>query len=145
MKTWGLIAAIALAIGGAAQAQDGAQEETYIANWSEVTAAGGMAVDGVSRDEAGNLLLNVRCDISGVRQITTLPTVLNSKVAINELSASLNGNAIELRMQLRKTRFSTKDSKCTPVPLPNLGPGSYNVLFLGPDDQRQTLGQVEVQ
>jgi hypothetical protein len=111
-------------------------------SWSFVQSIGGIAV-GQPTKVAKRWLLPVRADVSGLQKITLKPTALNSGLSCNSVNASVEGQVISIAIST-SIAGSGLNSLCPSAQLGQLKPGTYAVVYRGPDGQTTQLRNVAV-
>src|SRR5262245_57704563 len=53
--------------------------------WSFIESVGGIRVTGAQRNADGSVSLDLDCDVSGLRTITTSPTMINSALGVRSV------------------------------------------------------------
>ena len=101
---------------------------------------GGLELGAESVSEGG-WSLAVRVNVSGLKEITTKPTVVNSALICESTTVSVEGSNIYLTINTGVAR----DGYTPLCPSANLGevePGSYQVFYRSPNGESQALGEV---
>jgi len=111
-------------------------------SWSFVQTIGGIAV-GQPTKVANRWLLPVRADVSGLQKITLKPTALNSGLSCYTVNASVEGQVIYIAIST-SIAGSGRNSLCPSAYLGQLKPGTYAVVYRGPDGQTTQLRNVAV-
>jgi len=111
-------------------------------SWSFVQTIGGVAVGQPSK-VANGWLLPVYADVSGLQRITLKPTALNSGLSCNTVNASVEGRVIYIAIST-SIAGSGRNSLCPSAQLGQLKPGTYAVVYRGPDGQTTQLRSIAV-
>ena len=87
--------------------------------------------------------LTVDCDVSGLRKVTTKPTMIHSGIGVRKLKQMRDGNTILLTLVTCVIGKGITTSP-TPVNLSAYPAGSYSVHYLDPDGTRHSVGQITI-
>jgi hypothetical protein len=126
-----LVAASCFSCGASAQARD----------WAFVQSAGGLAFDAPYK-ENGAWVLPVRCDVSGLKAITTKPATLNSALGCSTVGR-IEGHDIMLTV-VTHLASAAYPALCPPVNLGTPPKGHYVVFYSGSSSERVKLGEVDI-
>jgi hypothetical protein len=96
-------------------------------DWPFVSSVGGMAIGEPTKSGAG-WELPINADVSGLRQVTDKPTLLNSAL-VCDIKATIAGDTITLVLQTGLVHKG-KSSACPAAKLGSLSPGTYQVNYL---------------
>ena len=107
-------------------------------DWGFVQSVGGMAVS-----MTDPVTLEVDTNVSGLKTVTTEPTVINSALAVRRLDYHIDGNTIYLTVVTALTDDGMSTS-CGSIDLSNATPGRYTVAYLDPDGTTHHVGEVNV-
>ena len=104
-------------------------------DWKFIQSVGGMKVS--MKDTA----LVVDCDVSGTKQVTVKPTMINSALGVRELKCRRDGNTVFLTLV---TCVIGKEVTTSPKPVDFSGfpEGEYSIAYLDPDGTQHALGKV---
>lgn len=104
-------------------------------DWKFVQSVGGMRVS--QKDSS----LVVECDVSGTRQVTVKPTMVNSGLAVREIRHKRDGNTIYLTLV---TSIIEKGitSLPKPVDLSSFPAGEYSIQYLDQDGGKHAIGKI---
>ena len=121
------IALILLAVPGAVSAKS--------LEWSDVQHNGGLTI-GTPYLKAGQWYLPVDADIGK----------LNSAWVCDGFKTRQARSTLQLTLNTAVSGLFTaaKSSKCAPIALGNLKPGSYYVVYRSPSEPDQSLGQIDL-
>lgn len=119
-----------------------AQAEAPSATWDFLQSVGGIAI-GVPERVGDGWQLPVSCDLTGLRAITTDPSILNSDTVVHSLALVAEDRDLLLSVLLKTSDYATDAARCPAVALPVLEPGPYRVFY---DDgsERHLLGEIEL-
>lgn len=95
--------------------------------WSFVQAAGGLRLGKPIPRPAG-WALPVDADVSGLRTITTKPTMVNLALVCSETQVTLEGQALYITLVTRSAG-PAGESRCPPVFISNSLAGQYTVFY----------------
>ncbi len=104
-------------------------------NWAFIESVGGMKV------ELKNKKLDVVCDVSGTRQVTTKPTTLNSGIDVRELKWTQVGNSIRLSVMTSAIGKGMQTS-CGSIDLSKVPTGVYAVEYINRDGTTHLLRKI---
>ena len=130
-------AVLALFLAGFASA--GISDWLYGESWEFMESVGGVKIDEPVRQAVGTVYLPVRCDVSGLTEITRKPTLINSALVVTGIDNKIKENQIWISV---KTGLTTKNSTCVcpGINLGNIPSGEYEVFYYGSDRQKHSLG-----
>jgi hypothetical protein len=104
-------------------------------DWSFIESVGGMKV------ELKEKKLDVVCDVSGIRRITTKPTIVNSGIGVRKLRWTRAGATIRLSV-VTSVFEKGMSSSCGSIDLSIAPSGVYAVKYLDPDGTTHSLGKI---
>lgn len=111
-------------------------------DWSFVQSVGGISV-GEPAQSNGVWLLPVEADVSGLREVTTKPTAMNSGIACHSVAATIEGQSIFLVVSTT-VAGQGRMAQCPSAALGQLRAGAYSVLYRGPNEAAIYLRQVSI-
>ena len=106
-------------------------------SWDFIQAVGGMKVQ--VQDDS----LHVDCNVSGLKQVTQKPTLINSGIGVRKLKHKRDGNVIFLTVVTSVIKKGMKTSP-EPIDLSNYPAGEYSVQYLDPDGAKHVIGKITV-
>ncbi len=111
----------------------------YGRSWEFMESVGGISIGTPYRTSKGTVYLPINCDVSGVTEITRKPTLMNSAIVVDAVTAKVRKNEILISVD---TGLVKEKSKCTcdGVDLGNVPAGQYEVLYCGSDRQKHRIG-----
>jgi hypothetical protein len=109
------------------------------ASWQFMESVGGMKVGAPQPQEGGGWLLPLECDLTGLRRISTDPTILNSTQVIEQARWRIVDNQLQVTLLLKPSSYATDAARCTPLRLQGVKPGEYEAVYLD-GAQRHPLG-----
>src|SRR5881394_3841678 len=68
-------------------------------DWQFIQSVGGIALGTPQRDDHGDVILPIRCDVSGTRTITVHPTALNSALVCEHPSVRVRSPTVFLTIR----------------------------------------------
>ena len=104
------------------------------ASWEFLQSVGGIRIGAAQKDGNG-WILPVECDLTGLRSITTDPTVLNSELVVDRLQWQADGQQLRVSVLLKETSYATSEATCPLLRLQGLQPGRYTVFYQDRDRQ----------
>jgi len=106
-------------------------------------AVGGVAIGAPLRNPQGSVFLPVRCDVSGLTEITKKPTTINSALSVKNIDKKMEDKNIIISV---KTGLASKNEtcNCTDADLGDIPAGNYEVFYQGSDREMHPLGSVIV-
>lgn len=134
-----LVASVFLC-GGIANA--GLGDWFYGESWKFMEAVGGVAIGQPSR-KPQSVYLPVRCDVSGLTEITKKPTSINSALSVKSIKTKIEEQKIYVSV---KTGLVSQNETCvcSGVDLGNIPAANYEVIYYGSDREEHSLGSVIV-
>lgn len=108
--------------------------------WSFVQSVGGIALGEVTVVD-GNYSLAIEADVSGLKEVTIKPTLVNSALICERTSATVKNQAIYLTINKGIVREGYSTS-CQAAELGRLIDGTYQVFYESPNGETQALGEV---
>jgi hypothetical protein len=142
MKNRILLVLIATVLLGGGVANAGLSDWIYGESWKFMEAVGGVAIGQPSR-KPQIVYLPVRCDVSGLTEITKKPTTINSALSVKSIKTKIEEQKIYISV---KTGLVSKDETCmcSGVDLGDIPAGNYEVIYYGSDREEHSLGFVIV-
>ena len=110
--------------------------------WSAIQSVGGIAAGDPTSTESG-WTLPVFANASGLVQVTTKPTALNSGVVCTRTTAAVQSNSVFLTVQTSLPQEGMS-AQCPPAQLGPINPGQYKVYYRGPNEEPHFLREVMV-
>ena len=104
-------------------------------DWKFVQSVGGMRVS--LKDSS----LVVECDVSGTKQVTVKPTMVNSAMGVRELKHKRDGNTIYLTLVTSVIEKGITTSP-KPVDLSAYAAGEYSVQYLDQNGAKHMIGKI---
>ena len=111
-------------------------------DWSSVQSVGGIAVSDPTPIERG-WLLPVSANVSGLTQVTTKPTALNSSLVCLRTAATIQGNGVFLTVHTSLSQNGVSQ-RCPPAQLGRPKAGKYKVYYRVPNEEAHFLREVTV-
>ena len=112
-------------------------------SWEFMQNRGGIALEPAFR-EAGHWFLPVRCNVSGIKAITTAPRILHAKLAWRQTRAVLEGGRIYVVIVTTKQSLEAPSAVCGLAKLDAAQPGDYEVIYRDPDGILHSMGEVSI-
>lgn len=142
MKNRILLALVAVFFLGGSSASAGLGDWFYGEPWKFIEAVGGIAI-GQPLRKPQNVYLPIRCDVSGLTEITKRPTTINSALSVKAIKTKIEEQKIYISL---KTGLVSKNGTCmcSGVDLGDLPAGNYEVIYYGSDREEHSLGSVIV-
>jgi hypothetical protein len=103
-----------------------------------VNSVGGIRIGNAKRDDKG-WAIPIEVNVSGLKTITTPPTLINSGLICERTSARVKGMTILITVHTGPAR-GQKSADCTAAPLGNIDPGDYDVFY----DTGETKGITKI-
>ncbi len=103
--------------------------------WAFIQSVGGMRI------KMNHKNLDVDCDVSGLRQITTKPTIVNSGIGVRNVKWSRAGATIRLSV-VTSVFEEGMNVSCGSIDLSKVPSGSYSVEYLDQDGTTHALGKI---
>jgi hypothetical protein len=142
MKNRKLLALVAAIFLGGGSASAGLGDWFYGESWKFMEAVGGVAIGQPSR-KPQSMYLSVRCDVSGLTEITKKPTTINSAISVKSIKTKIEEQKIYISV---RTGLVSKNETCmcSGVDLGDIPAGNYEVIYYGSDREQHSLGSVVV-
>ena len=110
-------------------------------DWAFVQSVGGLSI-GEPFHKDGSWHLPVRCDVSGLRTITTKPTSLNSALTCSTV-ARVEKDAIYIAV-ITRLPGSQNSAACPPARLGSIANGRYKVFYSTSSSERISVGDINI-
>jgi hypothetical protein len=142
MKNRILLVLIATVLLGGGVATAGLSDWIYGESWKFMVEVGGITMGQPSRNPL-SVYLPVRCDVSGLTEITKKPTTINSALSVKSIKTKIEEHKIYISV---KAGLVSKDETCmcSSVDLGDIPAGNYEVIYYGSDREQHSLGSVIV-
>lgn len=127
----------------AAPLPGGAQQEPPVASWAFLQSVGGIKLGQPVKTPEG-WQLPLECDLTGLRRITTDPTVLNSSQVIQDVQWRIEGDQLQLWLLLKPASYATAEARCPDLGLAGISPGTYEAVYRE-GEATHPLGPVNLQ
>lgn len=143
MKNRMLLALIATVLLGGGSAAAGLSDWIYGESWKFMEDVGGVAIGQPTRNPQGIVYLPVRCDVSGLTEITKKPTTINSALSVKSIKTKVEEQKIYISV---KTGLVSKGDTCmcSGEEVGDIPAGKYEVHYHGSDREKHPLGTVTV-
>ena len=112
-------------------------------NWDFIQSVGGIDI-GKPFYENNIWFLPVKCDVSGLQQITIKPTLLNSALACAEVEAKIENRNIYLTVKTALVDKKENSPICGDALLGEISGGEYEVFYKGTDGQVGNIGKIKI-
>lgn len=106
-------------------------------DWRFIQSVGGMKISLTGR------LLEVDCDVSGMRNVTIKPTLINSGIGVRQLKHKQVGGIIQITL-ITSVIEKGMTSSCKPLDLSDYPAGKYSIEYLNRDGTTQPLGKIDL-
>ena len=113
-------------------------------SWHFLHARGGLQVEQPFR-KGGQWLLPVKCNVSGIKNINTRPTIRHSQLAWAETAVKVDGFSIYLTINTAMQSPDYPTAICGAAAINYLEPGVYDVFYLDPDGASLWLDFIKVE
>ena len=113
-------------------------------DWQFVQSVGGIAVGTPYRIDDGRVLLPIDFDVSGLRAITTQPTLMNSAMNCAAPLVDVRSQVIAITVRTELADKGGYGPGCPDADLGDLAAGRYAVVYGSPDGSEHPLGTIEV-
>jgi hypothetical protein len=100
---------------------------------------GGIAIGDAQRTSKGTVFLPVKCDISGLTNVTKKPHLVNSALVVDTISAKVLEREILISVNTGLAKSKLK-STCDGVDLGDVPAGRYDVFYFGSDREKHLIG-----
>ena len=112
-------------------------------SWILIQSAGGLRVDDPVTQADGTIFLPVICNLSGLETITVQPTLVNSALAVKEITAGLRDDKIQIQV-VTCAADNKHTSVSTGVNLGTPKKGTYRVEYLNPDGITVSIREIAI-
>ncbi len=110
-------------------------------DWQFIQRAGGIRI-GEPVTKEGKVLLPVECDLSGLQEITTQPTQMNSALVVQKVNARRVGAVIILQVISQLLEKGEAVETVHYADLSDIPAGTYEVYYERAGVTEQHLGQI---
>jgi hypothetical protein len=107
--------------------------------WSFIQSVGGVRT-GTPQQSEGQWRLPVTANLSGTDVITHQPTALNSAISCHSTAATVEASSIYITIYAGLVE-NGREARCPPAAIPQLRPGTYQVLYRGPNEKPVPVGE----
>ena len=117
-------------------------------NWDFIQRAGGIDVGTPKLVSKNTYELPIRCNVTGLEEITVKPTYTSTSIMCREVKARVDGANILLTVVVAPDESSGSEnlrSGCPNVILKNLMSGTYVVQYLAPGGQTTKIKELVIQ
>jgi hypothetical protein len=111
-------------------------------DWQFVQSVGGLAIGTPHRDDRKQVILPIRCNITGTQTVTIHPTTGYSGLAFD--SPKVHVHSTNVFITVCTVLPGKRDASCPPADLGKLEGGDYSVFYSSPDGKREPLGSIKV-
>lgn len=112
--------------------------------WGFMLSVGGLTL-GTPQSQNGNWSLPVNCDISGLKQFSMKPTIVNSGIVWADTDASIEKDKIYLTIETWVAgSFNKSTTACGPGSLGKLKAGQYQVYYRDPDGSEHFIQPIDL-
>lgn len=111
----------------------------YGQSWDFMESVGGVAIGDANRTPKGTVFLPIKCDVSGLTNVTKKPNLMNSALVVDKISMKVHEREILISVD---TGLAKSKSKCTceGVDLGDVPAGRYDVFYYGSDREKHLVG-----
>lgn len=99
------------------------------ASWAFIESVGGMKIGKAEPAEGGGWVVPLECDLTGLRRISTDPTVLNSTQVIDQVQWRLQDKTLVVSLFLKPSSYATDAARCGPLLVQGIKPGEYEAVY----------------
>jgi len=111
-------------------------------DWSFVKSVGGLKI-GKPYKELNIHYLPIKVDVSGLQEITTKPTMLNSALMCSRTGLLIKGNEIYISIYTSLIN-ETAGNNCKSIPLLGIREGKYTVYYSATNTEKHKLGSITI-
>lgn len=133
IKMAGMLALLVLSISGCASAEH--------QSWDFIQKVGGLTV--VGQDKNPSWLI-IHGDISGLKEFSVKPTLLNSALAIKSVEAIVRDTKIQIYVVTTPASKMYPDTEIRGVGISGIKKGTYMVQYQNPDNSTIDLKEVTI-
>ena len=113
-------------------------------DWGFIQSVGGISIS-EPREVNGKWELPIQCDVSGLIEVTTKPSMLNSGLICATTKAQISDNEISLTVETDMVGAKDKSPICKSAKLGKIKKGTYRVFYLSPNNQKNELGLINIE
>lgn len=113
-------------------------------SWQSVQAVGGLELGQPQRDQRGHVVLPIRCNVSGLEQVTVRPSTINSALVCEPPLVRVSGSTIYLTVRATVATDRNSNCRCRSADLGRIATGEYSVIYRSPGGDEHALGAVQV-
>jgi len=110
-------------------------------DWSFVESVGGISVGG--QDKNPNWLI-IRGDVSGIKEFSSKPTVINSAIALKSVEHVIKDNVIQFYIVATLASEKYHSTEISGIDISGIKKGVYKVQYLNPDNSVVNLKEVVI-
>ena len=112
-------------------------------NWSYIQSVGGFKI-GKLYFKKENWYLEIKCDVSGLREITNKPTELDSFHVCRDIKVEILEKEIRLTVITSYPDGTYKNALCNDAKLGTISDGEYNVYYMSPNEEKVSVGKIKI-
>jgi len=109
-----------------------------------IESVGGIALGTACQTDDGAWFLPLRCDLSGCTTVTREPVMVNSGLAVREIHARIEKEALLLWIESCVYTEKSSTPQTDGILLEGVEPGRYKVEYLSADGRRDAIGTVVI-
>jgi len=110
-------------------------------DWEFMESVGGLSVAG--QDKNPNWLI-IRGDVSGLKEYSTKPTLVNSGIVVKEVRKKIKKSQIQIYVITTLVSKKHSDPKIYGVSIAEAKKGKYKIQYLNPDGSTVDLQEIEI-
>jgi hypothetical protein len=111
--------------------------------WSYILSVGGLKI-GKPYFEKDNWYLEVKCDVSGLREISAKPTAINSFHVCRDIKVEIQGENIQLTVITSFPDDVHRSALCNDAKLGKIPDGEYKVYYIYPAEEQVLIGNINI-
>jgi len=111
-------------------------------DWEFIQQVGGLSI--VGQDKNPNWLI-IRGDISGSKEFTQKPTLMNSGLAVKNVEKIVDKNTIKIYVIITDVSRKHPNTEIFGINITGVKEGTYKVQYLNPDNTVIDLKQICIQ
>jgi hypothetical protein len=111
--------------------------------WDFMQSVGGISL-GTPEKKGNRWFLPLLCDVSGLKEFTVKPTLLNFALVWNDTEAEVADQEILVTIETGVVNLSGKSTACGAAELGYVKLGKYRVIYRDPDGSKHLVGEVEI-
>ena len=110
-------------------------------DWNFIKDVGGLNIGGQDKNPGW---LIIRGDVSGLKEFSHKPNLVNSALAVKEVAKEISDSTIKIYVVTTVISDTYKSSEISGVDISGIEKGTYKVEYLNPNGESVFLSEVEI-